>query len=110
MDETRAAYESAVDLFSQGKKEEASAALLSLIEKSPKFYDAYESLGMVYYKMGCLDEAIEWTKRLAELKPDDAMVHTNLSVFYMKKGWKEKAEEEKAKAVVLNFSNPKIKS
>ena len=103
----RSEYEKAVDLFGQGKREEAAAALEALIGKQPDFYDAYESLGMVCYKMGLLDKAIEWTERLAELKPDAAMAHTNLSVFYMKKGDKEKAEVEKAKAVVLNFSNPK---
>ena len=100
-------FEKAVDLFGQGKRDEAAVALCTIIEKNPDFYDAYESLGMIYYKMGRLDQAIEWMERLAALRPDDAMAHTNLSVFYMKKGDKEKAEVEKAKAVVLNFSNPK---
>jgi tetratricopeptide (TPR) repeat protein len=109
-DAVRIEYEKAVDLFGHGKKEEAAAALRELIAKNPDHADAHESLGMVYYKMDRLDEAIEWTERLAKLRPDHAMAHTNLSVFYMKKGMKERAEEEKAKAVVLNFSNPKPKS
>ena len=103
-------YENAVDLFSQGKREQAAEALKKIIEKNPAHVDAYESLGMVYYKMGRLDEAIEWTEKLAALKPDHAMAHTNLSVFYMKKGDKERAEIEKAKAIVLNFSKPKTSS
>ena len=107
MSDVRSEYEKAVDLFGRGQREEAASALKALIEEHPDFYDAYESLGMVYYKMGQLDEAIECTERLAVLKPDAAMAHTNLSIFYMKKGDKEKAEVEKAKAVVLNFSNPK---
>ncbi len=106
MSAVRDEYEKAVDLFGQGKREEAAAALLELIDKHADFFDAYESLGMIYYKMGRLDDAIKWTERLAELKPDAAMAHTNLSVFYMKKGDKEKAEVEKAKAVVLNFTKP----
>jgi tetratricopeptide (TPR) repeat protein len=100
-------FEKVVDLFGQGKREEAATMLVALIAKNPDFYDAYESLGMIYYKMGRLDEAIEWMERLVALKDDHVMAHTNLSVFYMKKGDKEKAELEKAKAVVLNFSNPK---
>ena len=100
-------YEKAVDLFSQGKREEAAEALKKILSKDPSHADAYESLGMVYYKMGRLDEAIEWTEKLAALKPEHAMAHTNLSVFYMKKGDKERAEVEKAKAVVLNFTKPK---
>lgn len=98
-------FERAVDLFAAGKKEEAAQALTTLIELYPDFADAYESLGMVYYKMGQLDQAIEWTKKLAALRPAYAMAHTNLSVFYMKQGNKEKAEEEKALATVLNFSS-----
>ena len=104
-DEVKIAYEKAIDLFGHGKKEEAVAALLGIIEKDPKFFDAYESLGMIYYKMGRLDEAVDWTQKLAGLRPDYAMAHTNLSIFYMKKGMKEKAEEEKAQATVINFQN-----
>ena len=96
-------YEKAVDLFARGQKEEAAKALERLLEHDPSHADAYETLGMVYYKMGRLDEAIHWTEKLAALRPDHAMAHTNLSVFYMKKGDKERAEVEKAKAVVLNF-------
>ena len=104
-DEAKAAYERAVDILSQGKREEAAEALLTLIESYPSYADAYETLGMIYYKLGRFDDAIAWTGKLAALKPDYAMAHTNLSVFYMKKGMKEKAEEEKAKATVLSFKN-----
>ena len=100
-------FERAVDLFSQGKKEEAAAALRALIARRPDYADAYETLGMVLYKLGRLDEAIEWTEKLAALEPEEPMAHVNLSVFYMKKGMKERAEEEKAKATVLQFSRGK---
>jgi tetratricopeptide (TPR) repeat protein len=97
-------YEKAIDLYSHGKSAEAIECLKALLEKDAEFYDAYEALGMIYYKTGQFDEAIVWTDRLVGKRPDYAMAHTNLSIFYMKKGMKEKAEEEKAKAVVLNFS------
>ncbi|MBI3315662.1 MAG: tetratricopeptide repeat protein [Candidatus Omnitrophica bacterium] len=102
--ELKMEYEKAVDLYGHGKPDEAIAVLKSVLEKDPEFYDAYEALGMICYKSGRFDDAIAWTQRLAEKRPDYAMAHTNLSIFYMKKGMKEKAEEEKAKAVVLNFS------
>jgi len=85
-DETKMAYEKAMDLFAAGKREEAKEALLSLTRAHPDFYDAYESLGMMYYKEGALDPAIEWTEKLAALRPEYAMAHTNLSIFYMKRG------------------------
>ncbi len=106
-DDAKAAYEDAVSLFGEGKKEEAAAALTDLIRAFPLYSDAYETLGMVYYKLGRLDEAVEWTKKLAALKPEEPMAHVNLSIFYMKQGMKEKAEEEKAIATVLQFSKPK---
>jgi Tfp pilus assembly protein PilF len=37
------------------------------------------------------------------LEPDRIMAHTNLSVYYMKLGDKENAEDEKAKAMVLQM-------
>lgn len=102
-DDAKIAYEKALDFFGGGHFDEASAALLEIIRRHPTYADAYEALGRVYYKLDRLDEAIEWIQKLTELRPDYALAHTNLSVFYMKKGMKEKAEEEKAKAIVLNF-------
>lgn len=102
-DENKAAYEKAVDFFTIGKYEEAVQVLLEIIKRDPKHSDAHESLGMIRYKQGKLDDAIEWMKKLSQIRPDYAMAYTNLSVFYMKKGLKELAEEAKAKAVVLNF-------
>ncbi len=106
-DDAKVAYEKAVSLFEEGKREEAAAALAEIIKAFPFYTDAYETLGMVYYKLGNIDEAIDWTLKLAAIKPDEPMAHVNLSVFYMKKGMKEKAEEEKAIATVLQFSKPK---
>ncbi len=102
-DNSKIAYEKALDIFGFGKFEEAAEAFRAIIKDDPAFTDAYEALGRVYYKLDRLDEAIRCIERLAELKPNYAMAHTNLSIFYMKKGMKEKAEEEKAKAIVLNF-------
>jgi Flp pilus assembly protein TadD len=59
---------------------------------------------MTYSRLGRLDRAIEIMQRLGEKDPANPMSHTNLSVFYMKQGLKEKAEEEKAKATVLQFA------
>ena len=103
--ETKIEYEKALDLFGEGKFKKSAEALLRIVESQPDFADAYEALARVYYRLNSLDQAIEWAEKLAILRPDNAMAHTNLSVFYMKKGMKERAEEEKAKAVVLNFEN-----
>ena len=105
VDEAKIIYEKALDLFGGGKFHEAETALLDLVAATPLYADAYEALGRIYYKLNRLDDAIYWMTKLSELRPDYAMAHTNLSVFYMKKGLKEKAEEEKAKATVLSFKS-----
>ena len=102
-DTVKNAYEKALDFFGAGKFREAEVALLELVNDHPLYADAYEALGRICYKLDRLDDAIQWMNKLSELKPEYAMAHTNLSVFYMKKGMKEKAEEEKAKATVLSF-------
>ena len=104
-DKVRISYEKALDFFGASQWEQAEKALLEIIKTHPSYADAYEALGRVYYKLDRLDDAIEWMLKLSELKPDSAMAHSNLSIFYMKKGMKEKAEEEKAKATVLNFQS-----
>jgi|AGTN01.1.fsa_nt_gi folate-binding protein YgfZ len=70
--------------------------LREALSLDPLCEDAYEALGVILSKRGKLDEAIELMEYLAKLNPDSVMSHTNLSVFYVEKGWKEKAEDEKA--------------
>jgi tetratricopeptide (TPR) repeat protein len=70
--------------------------LREVLELDPFFEDGYEALGVILSKRGRLDEAITLMKKLAELNPDSVMAHTNLSVFYVEKGMKEAAEDEKA--------------
>ncbi len=42
-------------------------------------------------------------KRLTEINPKEIMARTNLSVYYMKQGRIEDAENEKAEATALQF-------
>ena len=52
------------------------------IKKDPKFVEAYDNLGVVYRKLGDLDEAIKCYKTSIELYPDGAMAHQNLALIY----------------------------
>ena len=42
-------------------------------------------------------------KQLKEIKPDEIMAYSNLSLYFMKKGMITEAEEEKAAATALGF-------
>ena len=103
MSDPRGRYAGALDLFGSGRLEEAAAAMEAILKEDPGFFDAYEGLAIAYSRLGNLDRAIELMEELSRKDPSNVMAHSNLSVFYMKKGMKEKAEEEKAKAMVLNF-------
>lgn len=106
-DEAKQLYNEALQVFareteSEGESEkqpedsESVCLLREALSLDPLFEDAYEALGVILSKRGKLDEAIELMEYLAKLNPDSVMSHTNLSVFYVEKGWKEKAEDEKA--------------
>ena len=96
-------YERALQSFAREQEDATNAdtdhsvvLLREVLELDPFFEDGYEALGVILSKRGRLDEAITLMKKLAELNPDSVMAHTNLSVFYVEKGMKEAAEDEKA--------------
>jgi folate-binding protein YgfZ len=93
-------YEDALKLYAKESDHEVESESVKLlraaIELDPSLEDAYEALGVVLSKRGKLDEAIVLMKRLATINKDSVMAHTNLSVFYVEKGLKDEAEEEKA--------------
>ncbi len=98
----RHSYENALLEFARENEKNVGGSSLSVellreaLILDPHFEDAYEALGVILNRRGQGDEAIELMQKLAQLNPDSVMAHTNLSVFYMEKGLKEKAEEEKA--------------
>lgn len=99
-------YDQALDLFQQDPDDTDPTAIPMLHEAillHPTFEDAYEVLGVILHRHGRIDEAIDIMRQLVRLNPDCLMAHTNLSVFYVAKGMIEEAEEEKAKAAVLEI-------
>lgn len=102
----RSLYHRALEVFEQDAEDTDTAAIELLKEAvlvAPEFEDAYEALGVILNRHHRVDEAIHFMKILEGLNPDSVMVHTNLSVFYVAKGMIEEAEEEKAKAAVLQM-------
>lgn len=91
-------------LFSDGFDEEAIRVLKQATEVDSNLLEAYEALGVILSRYERYDEAIGLMNQILELDPDHVLAHTNLSVFYMKLGDKEKAEDEKAKATMAAFS------
>lgn len=104
-------YEEALQLYAEEDDEhfalEQSSPSINLLEEAialdPVFEDAYETLGVILSRRDRLDDAIKTMEHLARLNPDSIMAHTNLSVFYLEKGWKDKAEEEKAISTTIQM-------
>jgi len=96
----RKLYEDGLKIYAKESDHEVESESVRLlraaIELDPSLEDAYEALGVVLSKRGQLDEAITLMKKLATINEDSVMAHTNLSVFYVEKGLKDEAEEEKA--------------
>ena len=107
-DRAQALYDEALRRFDRDAHDEDDSAIDLLREAVllfPSFEDAYEALGVILNRHHRVDEAIHFMQILARLNPDSVMAHTNLSVFYVAKGMIPEAEDEKAKAAVLQMKH-----
>ena len=99
--------EEARDIFTQAEDKsewvKAKELLNKAISEDPKNEEAYETLGVILGREENYKEAIEVMKKLDGVNPTSIMAKTNLSIFYMRLGDKETAEEYKAKATVAQF-------
>lgn len=96
-------YDEAVDLFGDGKLEEAVAKYREALAIDPGFVDAWHGMAMAHNELGQHAQAIEAGKKLCELTPDDVLAHTSLSRFYQAAGMIPEAEAEGGKARLLDW-------
>ena len=78
--------------FTRGDYDAAIAKLQSIVAEDPASFDSQLALGMAFCRKGDLAQAIVEGHKAEKLRPQDELVHTNLSVFYMKSGDKGLAE------------------
>ena len=99
-------YDEAMFEFSQGRFDEAIAGFRAILEQDPENFDAQLSLGMAYYRKGDFANAIAEGHKAEKLKPHEQLVHTNLSLFYMKSGDKATAEHHGLQARIASWRTP----
>lgn len=99
----RECYDYAIELFHKNENDKAISYFEKAIELDPLFDDAYESLGVLYGRLENYSKAIELMEKLKMVNPKCMMAYTNLSLFHMKIGEIEKAENYKSEATLLNF-------
>ena len=91
------------DFFRKDNNESAEECFKKAIKLCPSHADSLESLGVLLGRLGRYEEAISWMKKLAEHHPSSVLAHTNMSVYLMKLGKIEEAEEQKSLATVKSF-------
>lgn len=96
-------YDSAMFSYSQGDWDGAVRLLEELLGEAPDCFEARLSLGMAHSRLGNQEEAIRQGERAEALRPDEPLVHTNLSLFHQKAGNIERAEHHGMKARIASW-------
>jgi tetratricopeptide (TPR) repeat protein len=96
-------YYTALDCVADGHDEQAVEEYRKSLAADPGFTDALHGLSRALQNLNRLDEAIEVSKQISEIDPDDVLAHTSLSILYQKKGMVPEAEAEGNKARVLGW-------
>jgi predicted Zn-dependent protease len=113
MSATQERFDEAMFDFSSGDYDRAISRLKALLAEDPGSFDAQLALGMAYCRKGDYQAAIAEGHKAEKLRPQEQLVHTNLSLFYMKAGNKQAAEHHGAQARMaswrsdLTAGNPK---
>lgn len=102
-------YDDAMFDFSTADYDRAIEKLKAILAKDPVHFDAQLSLGMAYYRKGDYSAAIAEGHKAEKLKPGEQLVHTNLSLFYMKAGNKTVAEHHGMRARIASWKSDKSK-
>jgi Flp pilus assembly protein TadD len=97
------AYDDAMFDFSRGDFDSAISKLKTVLAADPENFDAQLALGMAFYRKGDLVAAITEGHKAEKLRPKEQLVHTNLSLFYMKSGDKVTAEKHGLQAKIESW-------
>ena len=103
MRDLQAEYDDAMFDYSQGEYDGAIVKLRSILEHEPINFDAQLSIAMCHYRKGDYRTAISEGHLAEKLRPNEQLVHTNLSLFYMKSGDKTTAEKHGLQARIASW-------
>ena len=96
-------YDDAMFDFSTGDYDSAIAKFRAILAEDPSHFDSQLALGMAYYRKGDYATAIAEGHKAEKLRPNEQLVHTNLSLFYMKAGDKKTAEHHGLQARIASW-------
>ena len=96
-------YDDAMFDYSMGDFDSAITKLRGILAEDAAHFDAQLSVAMCYYRKGDYATAIVEGHKAEALQPKEQLVHTNLSLFYMKSGDKGKAEQHGLQARISSW-------
>ncbi|MBG87868.1 MAG: hypothetical protein CMO80_13320 [Verrucomicrobiales bacterium] len=96
-------YDDAMFDFGMNDYDSCIEKLSAILNENPDYFDAQLSLGMAYYRKEDYPRAIEEGHKAEKLQPKEQLVHTNLSLFYMKSGDKTTAEHHGLQARIASW-------
>ena len=89
--------------FSHSDFDSAIEKLKNVLAVDPQNFEAQLALGMAFYRKGDFAAAIAEGHKAEKLRPKEQLVHTNLSLFYMKSGDKVTAEKHGLQAKIESW-------
>src|SRR6266567_477534 len=96
-------YDDAMFDFSTGDYDSAIAKFRVILAEEPAHFESQLALGMAYCRKGDYAAAIAEGHKAEKLRPNEQLVHTNLSLFYMKAGDKKTAEHHGLQARIASW-------
>jgi Flp pilus assembly protein TadD len=96
-------YDDAMFDFSRGEFDSAIVKLKNVLAIDPQNFESQLALGMAFYRKGDFTTAIAEGHKAEKLRPKEQLVHTNLSLFYMKSGDKVTAEKHGLQAKIESW-------
>ncbi|MBC8245624.1 MAG: tetratricopeptide repeat protein [Verrucomicrobia bacterium] len=106
MDELQEQFDDATFAFSQGDYGQAVAGFEAILAADADHFDARMSLSMALCRLEQYERAIEEGHRAEKLRPNDQLVHTNLSLFYVKIDNKDAAEHHGLQSKIASWKQP----
>jgi tetratricopeptide (TPR) repeat protein len=96
-------FEDAHGDLAVGDLEIAAEKYRRCVELDADFFDGWHALGMALMKIGKYPEAIEAGLRATDLRPNDQLAWSSLSLFYVRNNQIPEAEAAGAKARILSW-------
>lgn len=91
----------------KGQYEEAIQEIRESLRLNPRYFEAYNSLGIALQAEGKFDEAVSQFHKALELNPSFHQAHNNLGIMFAKRGDLENAISHFIKVIELNPANDK---